>query len=116
MDRLRAEGTTFIDKSDVALYLEVSDGLTVLTLNCSLQYFYTTAIHDTKPLVLSFPLSALRLCPGRAGCSSALVMGRVSFPEVLVDGCLAGGCWGILFFFSVLLYSLRQAHHKNRNR
>lgn len=51
------EGTTFIDESDVALYLEVSDGLTVLTLNCSLQYFYTTAIHDTKPLVLSFPLS-----------------------------------------------------------
>lgn len=51
------EGTTVIGESDVALYLEVSDGLTVLTLNCSLQYFYMTAIHDTKPLVLSFPLS-----------------------------------------------------------
>lgn len=61
------EGTPFVSELDVALYLEVSDGLTVLTLNCSLQYLYMTAIHDAKPWVLSFPLS------GRLSSASGLV-------------------------------------------
>lgn len=55
-----------------------SGGLTVLTLNSSLQYFPMTAIHDIKPLVLSFPLS-LQFCicfllhPGWSGCFLALL-------------------------------------------
>lgn len=37
-------------------FSEVSDQLTVLTLNFSLQYFYITAICDIKPLIVHFPL------------------------------------------------------------
>lgn len=100
------EGTTFIDESDMALYLEVSDRLTVLTLNSSLQYFYMTAIHDTKPLVLSFPLSVrLYIC----------VQGGLAVHQLLSWGQSVRfwlmGAWqvavGNTFFFLVLLYSLR---------
>lgn len=52
------ESTTFINE-----YLEVSDRLTVLTLNLSLQYSYVTAMHDAKPWLLSSPLSGwLSIC------------------------------------------------------
>lgn len=37
-------------------FSEVPDWLTVLTLNCSLQYFYITAICNIKPLIVYFSL------------------------------------------------------------
>lgn len=109
------EGTTFIDESDVTLYLEVSDGLTVLTLNCSLQYFYTTAIRDTKPLVLSFPLSV-----GFTSVQVSLVVHQLSsWGESASQRFCLMGAWQVAvgeYFFFWFFFSLRQAHHKNRNR
>lgn len=95
------EGTTFLNE-----YLEVSDGLTVLTLNLSLQYFYVTAMHDAKPWLLSFPLSGrLSICV-RVGLAvhQFLTWGESELP---VQFWLMGvweGLWGILsfwFFFTL---------------
>lgn len=111
------EGTTFINELDMALYLEVSDGLTVLTLNFSLQYLYLTAIHDAKPWVLSSPLSGrLSTCvPVGLAVHQFLTRGESELPVPFwVDGCLGGGYREYFLFSSSL--PLRSAHHKNRNR
>lgn len=97
------------------------DGLTVLTLNSSLQYFYMTAIHDMKPLVLSFPLSAqlcirIPLYPGWSDCSQLLYMLRIRTAfGVLVNGCLAGSWLRDTFFFflSSLLFQLNPPQNRS---
>lgn len=92
------EGTTFIDESDMALCLEVPDGLTVLTLNCSLQYFYMTAIRDTKPLVLSFPFS-LAFCLSRSVWLFFSSRGESQLPVGFGGWVLGRRLLGNTFFF-----------------